>query len=209
MTNVHRVGQWSAMLSFIFALAYSVPQIFSELKWIPHPQDLFWLFAPSLLLAPAFMVTMICLHYGANEDEKIWTAIGVAFAILYCADVTLVYFSQLSVVLPRLIRSEINEDYVLAFRAKTFLMAIDCLGYFFMSFSTFFAAFAFIQSDKWLFRSLLFNGLLMPILVLAFFFPVLYYVGAIWMITFPLAMIQAWRLFRKDHLLHFHLNIEL
>lgn len=78
-------------------------------------------------------------------------------------------------------------------------MAVDCRGYFFMSLSTFSAAFAFNdEANKWLYRGLLYNGLLMPVLVLAFFFPVFYYVGALWMITFPLAMINAARLFRKD-----------
>ena len=77
-------------------------------------------------------------------------------------------------------------------------MAIDCLGYFFMSLSTFFAAFAFRHlHHKWLYRALLYNGLLMPILVLAFFHPLLYYAGALWMITFPVAMIQAAKLFRR------------
>lgn len=209
MSKVHRIGQWAASLSLIFALAYSIPQILSELKWLQHPHELFWLFLPSLFLAPSFMVTMICLHYSAEEDAKIWTAIGVAFAILYCADVSLVYFSQLTVIVPGLVRAEINESHVLAFGRKTFLMAVDCLGYFFMSLSTFFAAFAFARSDKWLYRALLYNGSLMPILILAFFYPVLYYVGAIWMISFPLAMVQASKLFRKDQLLHFHLNLEI
>jgi len=35
-------------------------------------------------------------------------------------------------------------------------------------------------------------------LILAFFFPVFYYLGALWMITFPLAMLNAARLFRNQ-----------
>jgi hypothetical protein len=75
-------------------------------------------------------------------------------------------------------------------------MAVDCLGYFYMSLSTFFAAFAF-SSVKWLFRGLLFNGLLLPVLILAFFYPAFYYVGALWMFTFPVAMLNSARLFRE------------
>jgi len=79
-------------------------------------------------------------------------------------------------------------------------MSVDCLGYFFMSFSTFFAAFAFRNNNrnKWLYRGLLWNGLLMPILVLAFFYPAFYYAGAVWMITFPLSMINAVKYFQKQ-----------
>ena len=82
-----------------------------------------------------------------------------------------------------------TDVHVLAFHSKSFLMAVDCLGYFFMSLSTFFTAFAF-SNVKWLFRGLLYNGLLLPVLVLAFFYPVFYYVGALWMITFPVAMMN-------------------
>ena len=196
MIRLKQIGFWSSILSLIFAVAYSIPQIFSEAKLIPHPQDLYWLFTPSLLLAPSFLITMICLHYKAPVSKKLFTAIGVAFAILYCTDVSLVYFSQLTVVIPSQVNNAVHEKQVLLFDRRTFLMAVDCLGYFFMSLSTLFAAFAFQLQNKWLYRGLLYNGLLLPVLILAFFYPVFYYVGALWMITFPMAMIHAAILFK-------------
>jgi hypothetical protein len=195
MMNLKPLGFWSSILSLFFAIAYSVLQILSEVKLIPHPQDLYWLFAPSLFLAPSFLVAMICLHYKAGKDAKLFTAISIAFAILYCADITFVYFSQLTVVIPAQLKNEVNEKQVLLFDRRTFLMAVDCLGYFFMSLSTLFAALAFKAGNKWLYRGLLYNGLLLPVLILAFFYPVFYYVGALWMITFPMAMINAAKLF--------------
>lgn len=195
MYTVQKIGWWAATFSLLFALGYCVAQLLSTFTMLPHPHDLFWLFLPSLFLAPAFVVTMICLHYIAAPSVKIWTALGVAFALLYCADVSMVYFTQLTVVIPPLLKEEINETHVLAFHTKSFLMAVDCLGYFFMSLSTLFASFAFAHTGKWLYRGLLYNGLLIPVLVLAFFYPVFYYAGAIWMITFPLAMVNVARLF--------------
>jgi hypothetical protein len=197
MAKLNPIGWWSAVLAAGFGLVYSVFQVLSELKLIAHPRDLYWLFLPSLPLAPAFLIAMICLHYAVDNDLKLFTAISVAFAVLYSADVSLVYFTQLTAVLPAQLSNQINEKQVLLFDRRTFLMAVDCLGYFFMSFSTLFAAFAFTkdQKNKWLYRGLLFNGLLLPVLILAFFYPVFYYVGAIWMITFPLAMINVAKLF--------------
>ena len=208
MQNVRTIGYWSATLSVFFAVAYSVSQLFSEFKLIPHPQDLIWLFLPSLFLAPAFLITMLCLHYSVHESVRIWTAIGLVFAILYSTCVTLVYFTQLTVVIPQLLNAEIDETHVLAFQHRSFLMAVDCLGYFFMSMSTLFAAFAFSkdESRKWLFRGLLYNGFLLPVLILAFFYPFFYYIGALWMITFPVAMIQAARLFQTNHQWKLHLK---
>ena len=196
-SRVNKTGYWSSTLAVTFGLSYSVPQILSATKIIPHPQDLFWLFLPSLFLAPVFLIAMVCLHYSAHNRLQLWTAIGAAFALLYCADVSLVYFTQLSVVLPAQLKGEIHEKQVLVFDRRTFLVAVDCLGYFFMSLSTFFAAFAF-KKNKWLYRGLLWNGALMPVLVLAYFYPVFYYAGAVWMITFPLAMINAAKFFKSD-----------
>lgn len=200
VSNINKLGRWSAGSSVVLAIGYSIPQILSAAKILPYPHDLFWLFLPSLFLAPAFVIAMISLHYSVEENLKIWTALGVAFALMYAPLVSIVYFSQLTVVIPALLKGQLNETHVLFFPGRTFLMSIDCLGYFFMSFSTFFAAFAFRNNDrnKWLYRGLLWNGLLMPVLVLAFFYPIFYYVGAVWIITFPLAMINAVKYFQKQ-----------
>jgi len=206
-STISKIGFWSTTLSVIFGLGYSIPQILSEMKVLPHPQDLFWLFLPSLFLAPIFLIAMISLHYAAEAGLKIWTAIGAAFAILYCTDVSMVYFTQLSIVVPAQLKGTVDEKQVLLFDRKTFLMAVDCLGYFFMSLSTFFAAFAFIK-NKWLYRGLLWNGALMPVLILAYFYPEFYYLGAVWMITFPLAMINAAKFFKNDSQTKFKTSLE-
>ena len=136
---------------------------------------------------------MICLDFSVGRNLKIWATIGWAFAAIYCTMITIVYFTQLTVVLPAQMKGEVDNKQVLLFDRRTFLMAVDCMGYFFMSLSTLFAAFAFRndEKNKWLYRGLLWNGLLLPVLILAFFYPSFYYAGAIWMITFPLAMINA------------------
>ena len=200
MKDARIIGYWSAWSATIFACGYSVAQILSTAGIIPHPQDLFWLFLPSLFLAPAFLLMMVCLHYMVSADKKIWTAIGIAFATVYAVCICIVYFSQLTVVIPSLLSAAIDETHVLAFVRRSFLMAVDCLGYFFMSLSMLFAAFAFRhdESGKWLYRSFLWTGLLLPVLILAFFFPFYYYLGALWIILFPLAMINAARIFKNE-----------
>ena len=194
---VRIIGFWSAALSCLFAIGYSIPQLLSSFQILQHPHDLFWLFLPSLFLAPAFLVTTISLHYTASEEYRIYTAIGIAFAIVYCSFATLVYFTQLTVVIPPLLRGEIDKTHVLAFKSRSFLMAIDCIGYFFMSLSTLSIAFAFRTSGKTLFKWMLANGVLIVIFIPAFFVPFFYYIGAIWILTFPAAMISAAKIFRK------------
>lgn len=207
MNDIKALGYWSAILSVIFALGYSVAQLLSTFKIIPHPQDLFWLFLPSLFLAPAFLLTMISLHYSISGSLKIWTAAGCAFAILYTICASIVYFTQLTVVLPKELKGQVDANYVLIFETKTFLMAVDCIGYFFMSLSTLFAAFA-VRKHKWMYRGLLWNGLLLPILILAFFYPAFYYAGAVWMLTFPLAMINTAKFFKSSPEPGFSIKLE-
>jgi hypothetical protein len=182
-------GFWSAMLSLVFGLAYSFSQLLSWLKVIQYPADQFWLFLPSLFLAPAFLITMICLHYRAPMNTSLWSAIGVAFAVIYCTLAAMTYFSQLGSVVPGVVRGEISTAHPLVFKARSYTMAIDCLAYFFMSLSTFFTAFAFRYRDAGIFRWMLINGLLLFILIPAFFYSFLYYVGSVWLVTFSLSMV--------------------
>src|SRR4051794_33254184 len=100
MPNVKRIGKPAALLSAVFAIIYSVFQLLAAFKIIEHPHELFWLFLPSLILAFTFLITVICLHFLVNEENKIFAAIASAFAILYCAFGTIVYFTQLAVVIP-------------------------------------------------------------------------------------------------------------
>ena len=48
----------------------------------------------------------------------------------------------------------------------------------------------------------------MPVLVLAFFYPVFYYAGAVWMITFPLAMINAAKFFKSNSQSKFTISLK-
>ena len=194
---VQQIGTWSAWLSLVFALGYVVAQFLSWLKLITYPGELFWLFLPSLFLAPAFLITMICVHYMASDRLKIWTSIAAAFAIVYCSFATLTYFSQLGSIVPALMRGEIGDTHPLIFKPRSFTMSIDCLGYLFMSLSTLFAAFAFRHADKKLYGWMLFNGLLILLLIPAYFDTYLYYFGSVWAVSFSMSMIYAARLFRE------------
>ena len=190
--NINKIGRPAAVLAAVFALTYSLFAILSLLNLIPHPYELFWQFLPSLLLAFAFVITVVCLHYIVAEENKIYTAIGSAFAIIYCTCASIVYFIQLAVVVPQLLQHKIDDNHLLAFADKSFMVAIDCIGYGVMSLSTFFSAFAFKDAkSRWLYRSLLFSGILIPFVVGSFFIPALMAVGALWMIAMPMAMINA------------------
>ena len=87
-----RVGFWSAMFATTSAIAYDIAQIAEWLGWLgsqggaessSSPLGLVVLLAPSLFLAPAFLVLMVSVYQLAAPDRKIWGHAAVAFAIAY------------------------------------------------------------------------------------------------------------------------------
>ena len=96
----------------------------------------------------SLLIPTICLHYKAAADLKIWSAIGTAFAVIYCTMATLTYFTQLGSIVPGVVQGVINESHPFIFKPRSFTMTIDCLGYFFMSLSTLFSAFAFKKTSR-------------------------------------------------------------
>jgi hypothetical protein len=194
--SLRLLGYWSSIASLVFAWGYSAAQLLTWFQIISYPHDLFWLFFPSLFLAPAFLVNIICLHFTIRKERRIWSAIGAAFAIIYCALATLTYFTQLGSVVPGIIKGQITESHVLFFKPRSFTISIDCLGYFFMSLATLFTGFAFRRKDRRLYLWFLLNGLLLTVLVPAYFYPFLYYFGSVWIVTFSLSMIYSARVFK-------------
>ncbi|MEN6310606.1 MAG: hypothetical protein ABFD80_03615, partial [Acidobacteriota bacterium] len=152
-SSLKKLGFWSAVLCSVFSLAYVVAQLFEWMgllgsKGGPEnmstPLGLILLLTPSLLLAFSFVVMMVCVHYYAAAAKKLWTHIGVAFAGVYATLIGIVYFTQLTIVVPHLMRGDTAKIDFLIFRPfDSFLYAVDILGYSCMSLATLFAAGAF------------------------------------------------------------------
>jgi hypothetical protein len=189
---VGRLGFWSAVLSTIFSVAFNVAAIVERLGVLATPWDRVGLMAPSLFLALSFVVMMVCVHAYVPEERQVWTHAGLAFAIIYAVLVSIVYFVQLTVVLPRVLEGEGESVGVLLFTSfDSFMYALDVLGYGVMSLSTLFAGWAFTGEglERAIRRAMVANGLLAPLVPTQMFFPVLLYVSAIWMVTLPLSTV--------------------
>lgn len=184
---VYRIGFWSAVLAAVTSVFYSVAQISAVVGLLASPWDLVLMFAPSLLLAWAFVVLMVSVHYYASDEKKIWSHIGLIFAVIYTVLVSIVYFVELTVVVPRIFQGDTNEVTLLLFDEGSFMVAVDGLGYGFMSLATLFAGLVFRggRLERWTRWFLLANGILAPVIVGAVLYPALVIVGALWIITLP------------------------
>ncbi len=196
-----RFGFWAAIAAFLASVGYDIPQLLQLAGVLVDPWDRILIFAPSLVLAPAFVLTMVAVHSAAPVVRQIWTLAALALAIMYAVLACIVYVTQLGVVIPHDLRGDGGRYALLACCGHgQFLTGVDLLGYTLMSASTLLAAPAFTGSTKLRAVRLWFvaNGLLLPVLILQLVWPVLIYVGALWMITFPVSMIVLARVFHQS-----------
>ena len=203
------VGFWSAVLATVFSLVYVVGQLAEWLGWLGSeggpesastPIGLAVLLTPSLFLGSAFLVLVVSIHQLAASDRKVWSQAAVAFATMYAAMISIVYFVQLTLVAPRIAQGRIaGIESFLFVPFDSFLYAVDILGYSFMSVATLFAAQVF--TGKGIERVARFwltaNGLLLPFLALQMYYHSLIWVAALWAITFPASTWSLAILFRR------------
>ncbi|ESQ76088.1 hypothetical protein [Asticcacaulis sp. AC402] len=142
-------------------------------------------------LAPAFVLTMAAVHENTPSHKRVYSLSAVALAIMYGVLVSIVYITQLGVVIPRDLQGVgPSVAYLACCGQHQFMTGLDLLGYTLMSLSTLFAALVFVAKGPqrpvrlWLAA----NGALAPVLLGQLVWPGLIRAGALWLITFPVAM---------------------
>jgi hypothetical protein len=195
--DTKRVGFWSAVWATIFSLAYVFAQFAEWLGLLGSrggsesastPLGIAILLTPSLFLGSAFLVLMVCIYQLASAEKKIWGHLAAVFAGLYTVLISMVYFVQLTWVMPRLARGQTEGIEMFLFTPfDSFLYSVDILGYSFMSVATFFAAKIFTGAGiERVARSFLIaNSLLLPFIALQMYFHSLLWIASLWAITFP------------------------
>jgi len=199
--STKRVGFWAAVLTAALSLAYVAGQL---AEWTgllgsgggpDNPSTAFGLavlLTPSFLLGPAFLTMIVALHCAAPSHRRVYTHCAVAFAVMYATLNCSIYFVQLTFVAPRLARGDVEAIHLLLFLPhRSFMFAIDLLGYSWMSASTLFAAVGLPVSrvSNATRIALVANGLLIPALALQMYYPWLIWAGSLWAVTFPAAAI--------------------
>ncbi|MEW5980544.1 MAG: hypothetical protein AB1898_32565 [Acidobacteriota bacterium] len=204
-----KLGYWSGFLASLCSIVYIAGQLaewFDLLGSGGGPENpstalgLIVLLIPSLLLAPSFALLMLCVHYYAAENKKVWSHAGIMFATIYAVMVSINYYVQLTLVVPHMMRGEIESIRPFLFTPfDSFIYSVDVLGYSFMSLSTLFGAFVFTQEglERTARRLMIANGILIPLLALQIYYHPLIWPASLWAITFPGATISLTLLFKR------------
>ena len=147
---VGRLGFWSAILTALIAAAFLAIGVVSPVRSIPYPYvsgaaqyvpiDYIWMI-PGFLLAPAVVVMMTSIHYYASDDRKIFSQLGVSFAIVYSAIVMIDYFIQWTVAVPSILNGQTEGLAPFStYNPHGLLLSLEVLGYLMMTLALFAAA---------------------------------------------------------------------
>ena len=175
-TTAGRLGRWTALLLAVSAATAFATGIATPPRSGPYctgncltypylgaeayvPRDYLWVI-PATLLTPLFTVLAGCIHSCVHGSRKALSLIGLCFASISTAIITIDYFIQLQVLEPSLVRGE-NEGLVLIsqYNPHGIFIALEDLGYLMMSIAFLFTGAALGHATRleraigWIFTS--------------------------------------------------------
>lgn len=152
-----QLGFWSSIVVTLMLTIFPLSLVFD---W-----SLNVAYGSSFLLAPAFVTMMVSIHHYAAPEKKVWSQLGLSFAIIYAVMCALTYYIQLTFVANNYLPIADQAVAPFVFIPGTPIFAQDMLGYLFFCLATLSAGFVFTGGKleawiKWLF---IFNGILFAI----------------------------------------------
>ncbi|KUG04007.1 hypothetical protein ASZ90_018596 [hydrocarbon metagenome] len=101
------------------------------------PRDYFWMY-PAILLTIFFVIFIVCIHQYAADDKKIYSQIGLSFALIAATILITDYFVQISVIQPSLLNGETDGISILTqYNPHGLFIALEEIGYLMMSLAFF------------------------------------------------------------------------
>jgi hypothetical protein len=92
---------------------------------------------------------MVCLHHYAAPEKKIFSQLGLAFALIAATTLIIDYFVQISVIQPSLMNGETDEISLLTqYNPHGIFIALEDMGYLVMSVSFLCVAPIFSSRDR-------------------------------------------------------------
>ena len=186
----YRTGFWSATIATVLVVVAGITATASIQPFAT---------VIGFLLTSAFLVVMVSVHCYASDEKKVFSLVGLSFAIIYATLISMNYFIQLTFVR----QSTFDVSIFDMTNTQSMMWVIEVLGYFFMGLSTLFAAPVFGKGKieglvRWLFVANGILGILTPI-AYALSLPIEILLGGliVWDIVMPFATASLAYLFRR------------
>lgn len=164
-TAVRWVGFWAALLTaavtalaFVLAIttlpvtgpfcaAGCVAYPYREVgALVPH--DYIWMY-PAILLLGLYVVLMACIHQAAAESQRLYSLVGLVFAAMAAAVLTVDYYIQVAALQPSILKRETEGlALVTQYNPHGIFIALEELGYLLMSLAFLFAGLVFTSPKR-------------------------------------------------------------
>ena len=156
--NAKYLGVYSSLLSALFTIAFGVFVILNN-------ETIY--FTSVLLLSLSVVIMIISMKPYISGEKKVFIDCGIAFGVMYAVFVSMVYYTQISVVRKGTLDSNLLK--IVSDVPGTVFFYLDMFGYCLLCLATLFMAFA-IERNNRLFRVFLFihSSLLIPTFLLPF-----------------------------------------
>jgi len=211
-----KLGFWSAIFASVFTILFVFTAIATSLMFPmkawngiqTYVENFNFLhmasFIPAFFLAPTMIVLIACINAIATTSKKIFSQIGLAFAIVYAAIIPTNYYLQLFVVRLNLQSGTLEGLSILAQpNLHSIFFALETLGYGFLSLATLFISLVFNSGklEIWIRSLFIVSGAvgIFGVLVAPFDQPYLIFAGlGLWSLAFPISTILLSIFFRRS-----------
>ncbi len=124
-------------------MTYPYPEILAY-----FPRDYFWMVAAIFQIC-AFVIFMVANHFNTTVDKKIYSFIGVSFALIASTALLVDYFVQVSVVPVSVMQGQMEGIPLLTqYNGHGIFIALEELGFTMMGVAFFFLALAFPTKSR-------------------------------------------------------------
>jgi lysylphosphatidylglycerol synthetase-like protein (DUF2156 family) len=163
--GTYRLGFWSAVLLTGFAVVAFAAAIATPPRSGPFctkacitypyanaaaffPRDYLWM-VPAIFMMLLFVILTACIHDCADDDKKVFSRVGLSFAMVSAAVITLDYFIQLTVMQPGLLKGEMEGLALFSqYNPHGIFIALEDLGYLMMSLAFLFISVVFARGER-------------------------------------------------------------
>ncbi len=141
-TKAIQVGFWSSLLTAFFSVVFTV----STLVFLPPDWKGIQSYAssfnslqmisviPPIVFALTNIILMVSLHYHVSEDKRMFSSLGIAFAIIYATIICTNAYLQLFVVRLNILQGQLEGLSLLAMpNLRSVFFALEAVGYGFLS----------------------------------------------------------------------------
>jgi hypothetical protein len=113
-----------------------------------YPKDFLWM-PLAILMVLAYVTLMVSIHASASDHKKIFSQIGLAFALIAAVVLVSDYFIQFSVIPMSLVNNETEGlAMLIQYNPHGVFIALEELGYLMMSLSFLFMAPVFVNKER-------------------------------------------------------------